>query len=85
MPDPVEIDVLLFAAARDTAGAEVLVVRVPPPATVAGVRAGIVAACPGLADLAATARVAVDEEFRADDFLLPDGAEVALIPPVSGG
>ena len=29
--------------------------------------------------------IAVDEEYRDDDYLLKDGDEVVLIPPVSGG
>ena len=28
---------------------------------------------------------AVDEEYREDDFILDDGDEVVIIPPVSGG
>jgi molybdopterin synthase catalytic subunit len=80
----VPIDVLYFAGARDAAGtgretlAEV-------PATVAALRAVIAARHPALARVLPRCRLAVDEEFAADETPLRDGAEVAIVPPVSGG
>jgi molybdopterin converting factor small subunit len=35
--------------------------------------------------LTQTALVSVNREYAADDLVIPDGAEVALFPPVSGG
>src|SRR5512137_434412 len=40
---------------------------------------------PGLAPVLARSRIAVDGEFAGDEAPLPDGAEVAIIPPVAGG
>jgi len=40
---------------------------------------------PDAADLFAACRVAVNREFVSPDSPIADGAEVALIPPVSGG
>jgi molybdopterin synthase catalytic subunit len=40
---------------------------------------------PRLARLLPRCRIAVDEEFAADEDAIPDGAELAVIPPVSGG
>ena len=40
---------------------------------------------PALAGLLARCAVAVSGEFAGDEVVLPAGAEVALLPPVSGG
>ena len=78
------ITVLYFAGAREAAGTARETLEAPP-ATVAALRALLLSRHPGLARVLPRCRVAVDEEFAADDAALPDGAEVALIPPVSGG
>ena len=75
--------VLLFAAARDLAGTPTL--TVPACATVGDLRRALAAACPALAGLLPRCRVAVDLAFAADADGVPGGAEVAVIPPVSGG
>ncbi len=76
--------ILYFAAARDAAG----VAReelAEPPATVAALRAALAARHPGLARLLPRCRIAVDEAVADDQAALPDGAEVAVVPPVAGG
>jgi molybdopterin converting factor small subunit len=77
--------VRLFARARDLAEAEVVTVELPPGATVADLRARLGQACPALGPLLPRSAVAVDEEFAEDSVAIPAGAEVALLPPVSGG
>lgn len=77
--------VLLFALARDRAGSGSLAVEVAEPVTVADLKAAIVRACPALAPMMPTIRIAVDSEYAADDLPIPPGAELAAIPPVSGG
>jgi len=79
------IRVLLFAGLRETAGARELYVEAPDPATVAGLRAAVAAACPPLRPLLANAAVAVNEEYADDAVPVQPGDVVALIPPVSGG
>ncbi len=78
------VDVLYFGGARDAVGAarERLAER---PATVAELRRALAAAHPRLAPVLARCRIAVDQEFAEDDAPLPDGAEVAVVPPVAGG
>ena len=79
------IRVRLFARARDLAGAEVVAVDLPAGATVADLRERLAAAVPVLRELLSRAAVAVKEDFAGDDAVIPAGAEVAVIPPVSGG
>jgi MoaE-MoaD fusion protein len=75
-----------FAAARDAAGLADETVDLPTTApTVAAVRAALLAYRPGLARVLAQSRLAVDQRFASDDDDVPDGAEVAIIPPVAGG
>ena len=80
-----KLKVRLFARARDLAGADHVVVDLPDGSAVADLRRRLVALYPRLADLAAKCAVAVDEEFAGDDAPLKEGAEIALLPPVSGG
>ena len=78
------LHVLYFAAARDAAGTAREVLEGATP-TVAALRAALAARHPGLARVLPRCRIAVGEAFAADDDALPDGAEVAVIPPVAGG
>jgi len=79
------IRVRLFARARDLAGADVVTVELPAGATVGNLRANLGEACPALGPLLPRSAVAVYEEFADDSVLISSGAEVALLPPVSGG
>ena len=45
----------------------------------------LIALYPRLADLMGKCAVAVDAEFATDEAPLTEGAEIALLPPVSGG
>jgi molybdopterin converting factor subunit 1 len=81
----VKLRVKLFAGARQLAGAEEVEVEVPDEATVGQVREALIATCPPLATLAARAAMAVDRQYAADASRIQAGAELALIPPVSGG
>jgi molybdopterin converting factor subunit 1 len=77
--------VLLFAAARDLAGAESVSVELSPGATIAALRAELARRVPALAGLLAKSALAVNHDFAEDDRVLQPTDEVAVIPPVSGG
>ncbi|HSM91456.1 MAG TPA: molybdenum cofactor biosynthesis protein MoaE [Anaeromyxobacteraceae bacterium] len=78
------VHVLYFALTREVAGGSTERLE-PPPRTVGELRARLLALHPGLSGILPRCRVAVDQEFADDATALADGAEVALIPPVSGG
>src|SRR5688500_2134602 len=59
--------------------------ELPEGAPVRGLRARLAADHPALTELWARTAVAVNGELAAGDAAIPDGAEVALLPPVSGG
>jgi len=79
------IVVQLFAGARELAGARQVEVELPCPATVAQLRTALEAATPALAPLLQHALFSIDASYASDETPIPENAEVACIPPVSGG
>lgn len=77
--------VRFFAAARERAGRSTLELELPAGATVADLVKALLHQVPALAPLLPKLRIAVAEEFAAPEEVIPEGAEVALIPPVAGG
>jgi molybdopterin synthase catalytic subunit/molybdopterin synthase sulfur carrier subunit len=77
--------VRLFARARDLAGADAVHVELPPGATAGELRRRLAQDCPALRGLLERSALAVGNEFAGDDVVLPEGGEIALLPPVSGG
>jgi molybdopterin converting factor small subunit len=75
----------LFARARDLAGADAVTLELPPGATVRDLRAALGGAHPALGSLLERSAVAVNGEFGGENDAIPAGAELALLPPVSGG
>lgn len=87
MPQDLEhpIQVRLFARARDLVGTDTLLITVPDGATVGDLRRRLAAGYPILGGLLERSALAVNDEFAGDTLTLPRGAEIALLPPVSGG
>jgi molybdopterin converting factor subunit 1 len=79
------VQIRLFARTRELAGADQLTLDLPSGATVADLRRRLAAERPALAGLLERCAVAVDDEFADDTLTLPLDAQVALLPPVSGG
>jgi molybdopterin converting factor subunit 1 len=80
----VPVTVLFFAVAREAAGTDAESLD-EAPATVAALRTLLAARHPALARVLPRCRLAVDQAFAEDGDPVRDGAEVAVIPPVSGG
>jgi molybdopterin converting factor small subunit len=80
-----KIEVQLFAGARKIAGSDAVWVEVPDGSDVSGLRSALCSAHPGLAVLLPGSRFAVNLQFADEQAPLPRDAEIALIPPVSGG
>jgi len=75
----------LFAVAKQRVGRDCVEVEAPTGATVRQLRGAMVEQFPMLADVMGHVRLAVNSEYAADGMTIPVGAEVAVIPPVSGG
>jgi molybdopterin synthase catalytic subunit len=80
-----QITVLFFATLKDRAGCDRLALELPEGTTVAELKQRLAADVPNLTPALPTALVSVNKEFAFAEDVLPDGAEVALFPPVSGG
>jgi len=81
----VKVNVRLFAVARELAGADSVELDVSPGAKVAELRRSIVERLPQLAQYGPQLRFAVNTEYADDSTSIPAAAEIACIPPVSGG
>jgi molybdopterin converting factor subunit 1 len=81
----VKIKLKAFALARDLVGAESTTLDVPDGATVGQLRTLLIERFPQLTPLSGSLMIAVGAQYAADDRPLDPNAEVALIPPVSGG
>jgi molybdenum cofactor cytidylyltransferase len=79
------VRVLLFASARERAGQSEIELDLPAEATVAVLRSRLQEAWPTLEVLVCTAMIAVDQEYATDETVIRPGAQIAIIPPVSGG
>ncbi len=78
--------VLMFAGAAEAAGdVDFVDVEVADGCDAAAVLAAIARQYPDVAAICQRSRLAVDGRYVGPGEAVPAGAEVALIPPVSGG
>ncbi len=79
------VRIRLFAAARQAAGCDSLDIELPDQADVAQLRRELSRQLPEIAELIARATFALGTEYATDTAKIAPDADVALIPPVSGG
>ena len=79
------VKVLFFAQAREKAGTSQLDLDLPDGSRVSDALALIQSRVPALEALAPHLAVAVNGEVSPPGRPIPPGAELALLPPVSGG
>ena len=79
------LNVRLFAAFRERAGAGSITIDLPEGATVADLVTHIAVTSPALAPILKSARPVLNQEFALPEEVLKASDEVALLPPVSGG
>lgn len=79
------VQVKLFAAAREIAGADIVDVELPSEASFADLRTKLLSAYPQLAPVGRSSIFAADARYVSDEESIAETAEIALIPPVSGG
>jgi molybdopterin synthase catalytic subunit len=77
--------ILFFATLRDRAGARSLEVDLPDGTTVATLKAVIARDYANLRESMNSVLIAINREYAFDEAIIPEAAEVAMFPPVSGG
>lgn len=81
----IEVNVKLFAIAKDIVGRGELTVELPEGSTVADLFERLQEQFPRLKELQGSLVFSINREYGNPEQPLDGGDEVALIPPVSGG
>jgi molybdopterin converting factor small subunit len=77
--------VRLFAVARQAAGQEAVELELAEGATVAVLRERLAVQIPQLSAMLARMLIAINAQYAGEKTIVPPNADVACIPPVSGG
>jgi molybdopterin synthase catalytic subunit len=77
--------VLFFATLREKAGVRETSIEFPHGTTIKEIKTMLWEKYPRLRQNMDTIIVAMDHEYAFDENIVPDGAEIAIFPPVSGG
>jgi molybdopterin converting factor small subunit len=81
----VNVQVRLFAVARQLAGRDTVRIELAPGATLGQLRLRLAEAIPELSPVIARMNFALGTEYADDGTVIPPDADLACIPPVSGG
>ncbi|HEX7542351.1 MAG TPA: molybdopterin converting factor subunit 1 [Anaerolineales bacterium] len=80
-----KVKVLFFATLRDYVGLKSVELEIPFGTTVDELTDLLVATYPRLEKIKDSMMAAINREYTADEQVIPEGAEIAFFPPVSGG
>lgn len=75
----------LFAISAQLAGADLIELELDEDASIGDLRRKLAHVCPGLRPLIPQFMFAVNSQYATDTTRIPPSAEIACIPPVSGG
>lgn len=79
------VTIHFYAGLRELAKTATMELNWQPGTSAASLRETIAQRVPGISSLLERSSLAVNDVIVGDEFVLPEGAEVALLPPVSGG
>jgi molybdopterin synthase catalytic subunit/molybdopterin synthase sulfur carrier subunit len=80
-----KVRIRLFAISAQLAGADMIELELDENARVGDLRRALAHVAPGLRPLVPQFMFAVNSQYATDETPLPPSAEIACIPPVSGG
>ncbi len=79
------VKLLFFATLRDRAGTRSMELEVPADLTIQGLKDKISNEFPNLKESMSSVLITINREYAFDDAVIPQNAELAMFPPVSGG
>jgi len=79
------IKLLFFATLRDRAGTKSMELEIADELTIQGLKHKLAVDYPNLAQSMSSVLVTINREYAFDEAVVPQNAEIALFPPVSGG
>lgn len=79
------IKLLFFATLRDRTGMRETEVEIPEGTTIQDLKTRLSERFTGIGPTLETALMSINREFAFDQDVIPEGAEIAIFPPVSGG
>ena len=80
-----QVKTLFFATLRVRAGVKSIEMQIPSQTNVAGFKTLLIEKFPVLSGLMHHTLVSINHEYVFDETIIPESAEIALFPPVSGG
>lgn len=80
-----KIKILFFATLKERSGVPSTVLDVMPGTSVLQLKEQLASRFPELEGSMSTVLVSINREFAFDEDEIPEDAEIALFPPVSGG
>ena len=79
------VKLLFFATLRDRAGMRSMELDVPLDLTIQGLKDKLSNEYPNLRESLRSVLITINREYAFDEAVIPQNAEVAMFPPVSGG
>ncbi len=80
-----KVKILFFATLRDYVGMKSVELEIPVGITIGTLTDILVKKYPHLEKVKESMVVAINREYAARDLIVPEKAEIAFFPPVSGG
>src|SRR4030042_5696870 len=77
--------VLFFATLRDRTGTREISIEFPHGSHISEIKKMVLDIYPAIGQIMETMIVALNHEFAFDEDIVPNEAEIAMFPPVSGG
>ena len=79
------VKLLFFATHRDRAGMRSMELDIPLDLTIQGLKEKLSNEHPNLKESMKSVLITINREYAFDEAVIPQNAEVAMFPPVSGG
>ena len=79
------IKILFFANLKNLVSKSKIEISMPENSLVRDLRTVVLDLYPQLSEVFPNVIISINQEFAFDDDIIPDNAEIALFPPVSGG